>query len=246
MVYSITLFMILGIMTFRTINRLALSLEGTLCQILTEPEGQICENYLKKVDWSPSQWRIPSELYEKFNINSPYRKRIVRQAELDAQFAGGKPDYNGIDPKNIDRGYEFEGSYVVFRQNIHLLEPFKGASTPFIVSLHGSNVIRRVSEMLPAIGVNISNCISISDDQKVVGSDPICLIDDSLESIAHKMPHLPKGSVYLLTDRFEVHSNGFQFHKALNAQGDVISHSFKKCLKQFEYFRQGFCELPLV
>jgi hypothetical protein len=200
--------------------RLGISLEGTLCQ---------------RINDDPRIWGVDSERFEKISDTSHYRRMVVNSQKMGKET---KFDYPyKVNPKDLTEGFEHENSFVVFRPNIDILRRFRGASSPIIVSLSSSNLIRSISRLIPAQEITISEIVSIDEGQRMSSIEPVCLIDDSLDSIQSKMPHLPTGSVYLLVDTFEFSEQGFRFVSTFNDKGEKISNTFKNCLEEFERLR---------
>jgi hypothetical protein len=110
--------------------------------------------------------------------------------------------------------FEHEDRLVIFRQTIDSFPSFDITSVD-VVSLASQKMISSVEMLMHCFDLNIGNSYSIQETITPSVSqqdEPYCIIDDSLESIKIKMQFLPKGSIFILVDRFEVDSQGYKYY----------------------------------
>jgi hypothetical protein len=180
--------------------RLAISLTGTMCQIM--PRGAI------------PPVNIPPNLYEYTFDRS------------------GKGKYR--------EPFEYEDRLVIFRQTIDSFPSFDIRSVD-VVSLATQKMINSVEKMMHCFDLNIGNSFSIQEDpiSYITQTDePYCLIDDSLESIKIKIKFLPKGSIFILVDRFEVDLLGYKyFITKLKSEGRYVGRSLNlsQCIPLYKH-----------
>jgi hypothetical protein len=181
--------------------RLAISLTGTMCQIM--PRGAI-----------PPQ-SIPSSLYE-FTYD---RSKKLHNREP----------------------FEHEDRLVIFRPTLDKFIELDVSSVD-VISLASQQMISSVEKLTGCFDLKIGNSYSVSYDLQdliTTNDEPYCLIDDNLESIKIKMKSLPKGSIFILVDRFDVDDKGFIYYITHLKHGEntTIGRSLNlfQCISLYTY-----------
>jgi hypothetical protein len=136
--------------------------------------------------------------------------------------------------------YEYENRLIIFRPTVDMFSEFDITSVD-VISLASQTMISSVEKLIHCFNLNIGKSYSV---QETITPDinrndePYCLIDDSLESIKIKMKFLPKESIFILVDRFEVDNAGYKyFITKLKSEGRYVGKSLNlsQCIVLYKH-----------
>jgi hypothetical protein len=138
---------------------------------------------------------------------------------------------------------ESEGRIIIFRPSISRFSEIDIVNSIDLISLKSEALIEAVTKVILPQGVKIGNSYSVESlivNTEKIGSEkyPFVLIDNSLDSIKQKIPHLPRGSLFLLVETFALgETHGIvQIPASVSLNGNEVGKAMilKDCLDLFE------------